>query len=248
MAGSAENPVRAVSPWYVVQPEPVEAADPDEDADGDGAGAGDVWAGEGGFEPPHAASSAPTVRVATAGGTRRRANLTWPVSPAPATECAGSGAGRRAGDGAGDTGQVIGLDLALSLRVAGLRWTPRPGDRFVLPHRGMDEDVFVLSDMTVEVHRFPTGSVIGFNGVTEWALDSIDQHEAVWMPAEHQLREMLGGLFVRLESGNDGFEVTLELPSGRSSHRASTAEDAYGHALLAVLREVTGSLAEPTVR
>ncbi|HVN13717.1 MAG TPA: pilus assembly protein CpaE [Kineosporiaceae bacterium] len=143
---------------------------------------------------------------------------------------------------------MIGLDLALSLRAAGLRWTPRPGDRFILPNRGMDEDVFVLSDMTVEVHRFPTGSVIGFNGVTEWALDSIDQHEAVWMPAEHQLRELLGGLFVRLESGDDGFAVTLELPSGRSRHRASTAEDAYGQALLAVLREVTGSYAEPTVR
>jgi hypothetical protein len=143
---------------------------------------------------------------------------------------------------------VIGLDLALSLRAAGLRWTPRPGDRFVLPHRGMDEDVFVLSDMTVEVHRFPTGSVIGFNGVTEWALDSVDQHEAVWLPAEHQLREMLGGLFVKLESGADGFEVTLALPSGSSTHRASTAEDAYGQALLAVLREVTAPFAEPTVR
>jgi hypothetical protein len=62
---------------------------------------------------------------------------------------------------------VIGLDLALSLRAAGLRWTPRLGDRFVLPNRGMDEDVFVLSNMTVEVHEFPTGKVIGFNGVTE---------------------------------------------------------------------------------
>jgi len=143
---------------------------------------------------------------------------------------------------------VIGLDLALSLRAAGLRWTPRPGDRFVLPNRGMDEDVFVLSDMTVEVHRFPSGAVIGFNGVTEWALDSVDQHEAVWLPAEHQLREMLGGLFVKLESGGSGFEVTLSLPSGRSIHRASTAEDAYGQALLAVLREVTASFVEPGVR
>ena len=49
---------------------------------------------------------------------------------------------------------------------------PRPGDRFVLPHRGMDEEVFVLWDMTVEVHEFPSGRVIGFNGVTEWALDA----------------------------------------------------------------------------
>jgi hypothetical protein len=143
---------------------------------------------------------------------------------------------------------VIGLDLALSLRNAGLRWTPRPGDRFVLPNRGMDEDVFVLSDMTVEVHDFPNGRVIGFNGVTEWALDSIDQQEALWLPAEHQLRELLGGLFVSLGSGPAGFEVTLDLPSGRTAYRASTAEDAYGQALLAVLREVTASVAESTVR
>jgi hypothetical protein len=143
---------------------------------------------------------------------------------------------------------VIGLDLALALRAAGLRWTPAPGDRFVLPNRGMDEDVFVLSNMTVEVHEFPNGKVIGFNGVTEWALDSVDQREALWMPAEHQLRELLGGLFVSLETGPAGFEVTLDLPSGRTEYRASTAEDAYGQALLAVLREVTGSLAEPTVR
>src|SRR4051794_6179753 len=111
----------------------------------------------------------------------------------------------------------------------------------------MDEDVFVLSNMTVEVHEFPNGKVIGFNGVTEWALDSVDQQEALWLPAEHQLRELLGGLFVSLEAGAAGFAVTLELPSGPAVYRASTAEDAYGQALLAVLREVTGSL-EPTVR
>jgi hypothetical protein len=149
---------------------------------------------------------------------------------------------------AGDTGQVIGLDLALALRAAGLRWTPGPGDRFVLPGRGMDQDVFVLSDMTVQVHEFPNGKVIGFNGVTEWALDSIDQQEALWMPAEHQLRELLGGLFVSLGSGPAGFEVALQMPSGHRTYRASTAEDAYGQALLAVLREVTGSIAEPSVR
>ena len=93
---------------------------------------------------------------------------------------------------------MIALDLALALRDAGLRWSPQRGDRFVLPHREMDEDVFVLSDMTVEVHEFPNGRVIGFNGVTEWALDSVEQHEALWLPAEHQLRELLAG------GGDDG--------------------------------------------
>jgi hypothetical protein len=137
---------------------------------------------------------------------------------------------------------VLSLSLALRLKDAGLRWTPAPGDRFVLPHRGMDEDVFVLSDMTVEVHEFPTGKVIGFNGVTEWALDSVQQDEAVWLPSEQQLRERLGGLFTRLEAGPEGdWTVTLTLPDGVRAHRRPDVADAYGDALLQVLRSVTAS-------
>ena len=59
----------------------------------------------------------------------------------------------------------------------------------------MDGDVFVLADMTVEVHRPRTAAastVIGFNGTTEWALDSVDQTDAVWLPAEDQLRDPAG--------------------------------------------------------
>jgi len=135
---------------------------------------------------------------------------------------------------------MVSVDLALQLRSAGLRWAPARGDRFVLPGRGMDDDVFVLSDMTVEVHDFPGGSVIGFNGVTEWALDSVDQREALWIPAEDQLRRLLGGLFVRLESlpldtGADAFEVTLRMPDGEQRFRAADPAHAYGEALLAVL-------------
>jgi hypothetical protein len=143
---------------------------------------------------------------------------------------------------------VLSLDLALRLREAGLRWKPAPGDRFVLPHRGMDDDVFVLSDMTVEVHDFPTGSVIGFNGVTEWALDSVEQEEAVWLPVEHQLRGLLGGLFVRLErtAGDAGFAedalgyvVTVRTPDGERGFSAPLAAHAYALALLDVLATVT---------
>jgi hypothetical protein len=146
---------------------------------------------------------------------------------------------------------VLALDLALALRDAGLRWAPRPGDRFVLPGRGMDDDVFVLSNMTVEVHEFPSGKVIGFNGVTEWALDSVEQSEAVWLPAEHQLRDLLGGMFRSLESTSEGFEVTLRLPDGEQAFTADAAADAYATALLAVLREVgapAGDGALPGVR
>ena len=146
---------------------------------------------------------------------------------------------------------MLALDLALALRDAGLRWTPQPGDRFVLPARGMDDEVFVLSDMTVEVHEFSTGRVIGFNGVTEWALDSVEQSEAVWLPAEHQLRDLLGGMFRSLESTSGGFSVTVRLPDGEQTFTADEAADAYATALLAVLRDVAapaGDRAMPGVR
>jgi len=143
---------------------------------------------------------------------------------------------------------MVTVDLALQLRSAGLRWAPARGDRFVLPGRGMDDDIFVLSDMTVEVHDFPTGSVIGFNGVTEWALDSVQQTEAVWIPSEEQLRERLGGLFTRLDGvggvGDDrlgGYLVTITMPDGVETHPAPGAADAYGAALLSVLRAVQRS-------
>jgi hypothetical protein len=151
-----------------------------------------------------------------------------------------------------DTEVVVSVELALALRDAGLRWSPHPGDRFVLPHRGMDDDVFVISDMTVEVHDFPSGRVIGFNGVTEWALDSIRHDEALWLPSEAQLRTLLGGLFRRLEVSPDGwFAVTVaggapaDQDDGESTVRSADAADAYALALLDVLVAVTAPVTVP---
>ncbi|GAA1239657.1 pilus assembly protein CpaE [Oryzihumus leptocrescens] len=130
---------------------------------------------------------------------------------------------------------MISLELAQRLRSAGLVWEPEPGDRFVVPGRDMDDEVFVVSTMLVDVHEFPTGRVIGFNGTTEWALDSIEQHEVVWLPWEHQLRERLGSRFVRLETGDAGFVVVTAWDGRqeRSGHR--DAECAYAQSLLAML-------------
>jgi hypothetical protein len=86
---------------------------------------------------------------------------------------------------------MIGLALAQALRAAGLAWNPLPGDRFVVPDRGMDDEVFVISNMVVEVQDAPSGQIIGFNGTTEWALDSLEHRQVVWMPRESQLRELL---------------------------------------------------------
>ena len=133
---------------------------------------------------------------------------------------------------------MITLDLARRLRAAGLEWTPGSGDRFVVPDRDMDEDVFVLSDMTVEVHEVPTGRVIGFNGTVEWALDSLEEHEVLWMPREDQLRSLLGERFVRLEAVPGGFAVEIEASASDGMERRHVdidAERAYARAVLAVL-------------
>ena len=136
---------------------------------------------------------------------------------------------------------MISVHLARELRAAGLRWRPSNGDRFVVADRGMDDEVFVLSDMTVELHQYPTGPVIGFNGTTEWALDSLDQEDALWLPAEHQLRDLLGAAFRRLERSADGYDVVRVYGSAAGETRVTgtDAAEAYGRAVLARLSAVT---------
>jgi hypothetical protein len=131
---------------------------------------------------------------------------------------------------------MLPIELATRLRTAGLTWTPRAGDRFVLPVSGMEEEVFVISDLTVDVHHFTTGDVIGFNGTTEWALDSVEQDKVVWLPREEQLRDLLGDSFVALEQLDGGYAVSISRADGSLERHADIeAERAYARALLARL-------------
>jgi hypothetical protein len=131
---------------------------------------------------------------------------------------------------------MISVELALRLRAAGLEWTPASGDRFVIPGREMDADVFVVSELTIDVHQAPTGPLIRFNGTTEWALDSVPQEAVVWLPREGQLREALGARFRRLEPIGDGFAVVIEGSAGTEERHVDVdAERAYARALLGVL-------------
>lgn len=126
---------------------------------------------------------------------------------------------------------MIPLELAIRLRDAGLTWVPAPGDQFALPDRGLDE-VFVLSNMTIQVHELPKGEVIGFNGTTEWALDDVAKEEAIWLPGEGQLREHLGAAFERLSRGDGRYEVVVSVDGRPVAFAAETPEQAYGEALL----------------
>ncbi len=130
---------------------------------------------------------------------------------------------------------MIPVELAARLRDAGLPWSPSSGDRFVVANRGMDEDVFVISTMTVDVHELPTKSVIGFNGTVEWALDDVDVDAALWLPREDQLRSLLGASFVRLAAVDGGFEVVATIWGETVTFSSPDPETAYAQALLHVL-------------
>jgi hypothetical protein len=135
---------------------------------------------------------------------------------------------------------MISLARAQQLHAAGLRWHPAPGDRFAV--RTLADQVFTISDMVVEPHDYPTGTVLGFNGTTEWALDSVAQEDALWLPREDQLRELLGGTFRSLARSTDGrYQVLVEL-AGRPEQlfTADTAADAYAEALLALVMAAVG--------
>ena len=143
---------------------------------------------------------------------------------------------------------MISVDLARRLHDAGLRWRPAPGDRFVIDTPAFADDVFTLSDMTIEAHDYPTGTVLGFNGTTEWALDSVAADDSLWLPREDQLRLLLAGSFRSLSRQGDEHEVLVVVGGAEERFAAPEAEDAYA---LALLHYVDSSLrldeAEPTL-
>lgn len=130
---------------------------------------------------------------------------------------------------------MISLDLARRLRDAGLRWKPDSGDRFAVMSPEMAGDVFTVSEMVVDVHQLPDGTVIGFNGTVEWALDSVSLERTVWLPSETQLRELLGGTFRRLDRCPTGWRVTIEVAGHEDVHEHADAAEAYGRALLELI-------------
>src|SRR3954467_1975637 len=89
--------------------------------------------------------------------------------------------------------------------------------------------------MTIEVHDLPEGPIIGFNGTTEWALDDVEKDEAVWLPREDQLRELLGGTFRALVRSGDGYRVEVEILGTPAAFPAPQPVEAYAAALLRLL-------------
>jgi hypothetical protein len=137
---------------------------------------------------------------------------------------------------------VISVHLAARLRESDVRWRPRAGDRFTLVAPELTGEVFTISDMMIEAHEFPTGTVLGFNGTTEWALDSVSQEDALWLPREDQLRALLRDTFRSLVADGEVYRVTTRSASGtEATFQAASADDAYARALLALVGPAVGT-------
>ncbi len=109
---------------------------------------------------------------------------------------------------------MITVELARALVAAGVLWEPRPGDRFVIDAALLTGDVFWISDLTVEVHTFRDQSLLGFNGTTEWALDSVTLDQALWLPREDQLRQLVGDRLEAVHRTEQGWQVTYAVRPG----------------------------------
>jgi hypothetical protein len=144
---------------------------------------------------------------------------------------------------------MISLQMALRLKQAGLKWTPKLNDFFAIPERGMDANIFVLSDLQANIEKLFGSEVVAFQGASEWALDYLISSEAVWMPREEQLRAAMMELLperepkLRLDCTNTGCCLEISSNDFHLSAQAQEVEDTYAEALLQLLnlRETHGS-------
>ena len=115
---------------------------------------------------------------------------------------------------------MISVDLARRLLSEGVLWEPQPGDRFMIDQPTLLDEVFWISELTIDVHTYQGQPILGFNGTTEWALDSVTLDKAIWLPRDAQQRDLLGWC------------VPIATADGGRLFSAGDAEDAYALALL----------------
>jgi hypothetical protein len=137
---------------------------------------------------------------------------------------------------------MIDPKLALQLKENGLEWQPTKRDNFMIPGGELADEVFTLNDLTILVQPVNGEYTVMFHGSAEWALDNVLLADVIWLPSETQLREAIQ---VRLGGENPaamllweptGFRYVVRQADQEQSFTGSTAEQAYAHALLSLLR------------
>jgi hypothetical protein len=139
---------------------------------------------------------------------------------------------------------MLSLSTAIKLKDANLAWIPALHDFFAIPDRGLDDRVFVISDMMAYVEIRNNLPMVTFHGVVEWALDYVQTQEVVWIPRESQLRTRLMQLLrsekqpaVKLQSLQAGYSCIIQFLGQEYIFNSPEASEAYAAALLFVLGE-----------
>lgn len=138
---------------------------------------------------------------------------------------------------------MISLVLAQQLRQAGLAWHPAERDMFAVPNSPLDQQVFVVSQLTALVQMYNGNPVVTFHGSSEWALDYVLVNEVVWLPSEGQLREDIGRRIgshapLRLDRTTEGYRCTLGVGDRVLEFDSYNAADTYALALLHILSNI----------
>jgi hypothetical protein len=142
---------------------------------------------------------------------------------------------------------TLSLQLAQQLKQAGLSWNIAKNDFFVVPDRGLDDQIFVINDMTVMVEKLQGHLAVTFHGILEWALDHVWVTELIWLPTEGQLRELLEQRLVGqpepalvLISTADGYRCEVQFDGKFVAFEAFGASDTYALALLYIMQQQKG--------
>lgn len=129
---------------------------------------------------------------------------------------------------------MLTVQLARDLAAAGVLWQPQAGDRFIIDAELLTGEVFWISDLTVEVYHYEGQSLLGFNGTTEWALDAVTLDQALWLPREDQLRELLGDRLLWVAPAEDGWELRYTVGDAPRTLTDASLECAYARAILSL--------------
>ena len=147
---------------------------------------------------------------------------------------------------AGQVGNIgacmISLEMAQKLKDAGLVWQPAKGDQFVVPGGGLDEQVFLLSDMAIIIESLKGHPAVTFHGTPEWASDYVFVVDTLWLPNESQLRLQVqqrlaeaGAPVFDLLFADGMYTCRFEDRGQALAFRAEDAAEAYAQALLHLL-------------
>ncbi|MPZ52749.1 MAG: hypothetical protein GEU79_08445 [Acidimicrobiia bacterium] len=131
---------------------------------------------------------------------------------------------------------MISLEVAQELKDAGLSWEPELHDTFAIPFPGLEDRRFVFADLTVDVTALAGLATITFGGSAEWSLDYVFRSDAVWLPNDSQLVELLGDRFQVMVRLDDGYRCSVKVDD-QVSFEAANPSDAYGLALVTILRQ-----------